>query len=200
MPVKTIVRWSCTAAICVSVVALSAEPADRRTYFTFNAPVAVPGATLAPGKYIFRLADTTARNVVQVLSADGKKAYSTFFAIPAERPTPPEKAELNFMEAPAGTPLPIKTWWYPQQRTGYEFVYPKEQARRLAATARQPVLTTAAETTKPEETRNGALTRISASGAEAAVNNESSPTSAMPAGDRQEGEVAPDTIVITIVP
>ena len=69
-----------------------------------------------------------------------------------------------------------------------------------AKAATQPVLTTAAETTKPEETRNGALTRISASGAEAAVNNESSPTSAMPAGDRQDGEVAPDTIVITIVP
>jgi len=103
------------------------------------------------------------------------------------------------MEAPAGTPPPIKTWWYPGSRTGYEFLYPKEEARRLAKAATQPVLTTAAETTKPEETRNGALTRISASGAEAAVNNESSPTSAMPAGDRQDGEVAPDTIVITIV-
>jgi len=64
------------------------------------------------------------------------------------------------MEAPAGTPPPIKTWWYPGSRTGYEFLYPKEEARRLAKAATQPVLTTAAETTKPEETRNGAFPDI----------------------------------------
>jgi hypothetical protein len=200
MPAKTAVRVSCTVAICVTVVALFAVPLDRRTYFTFNAPVAVPGVALAPGKYIFRLADTNNRSVVQVLSADGKKPYATFFAIPAERPTPPENPELNFMEAPAGAPPPIKTWWYPGERTGYEFVYPKEQARRFAKATKQPVLTTVAETKKPEETRTGALTRISGSGAETAVTNESSPTSETPAGDQQGGEIAPATLVITIVP
>jgi hypothetical protein len=213
MPVRTIcppkreaprrtVRVSCAAAvsICVAVVSLFAVPEDRRTFFTFSAPVAVPGVTLAPGKYLFRLADTTSRSVVQVLSADGNRPYATFFAVRAERPTPPEKPEVTFMETAAGTPLPIKAWWYPGERTGYEFVYPKEQARRLAKSAKEPVLTTAAETTTAAQTGTGALTRISGTGVETAVTDESSPTSSAPAGDHQEGEIAPTTIIITIAP
>jgi hypothetical protein len=185
---------------CVAVVALFAVPEDRRTFFTFSGPVTVPGVTLAPGKYLFRVADTNARNVIQVLSADGKRPYAMFFAVPAERPMPAEKPEVNFMETTAGTPMPIKTWWYPGERTGYEFVYPKEQARLLAKAAKQPVLTTVAETTKAEQTGTGALTRVSGSGVETAVTNESAPTSSTPAGDPQEGEIAPTTIVITIAP
>ena len=28
----------------------------------------------------------------------------------------------------AGTPAAIKTWWYPGNSTGYEFIYPRKQA------------------------------------------------------------------------
>jgi hypothetical protein len=41
---------------------------------------------------------------------------------------------------------------------------------------------------------------MSSSGGESAVSNESRPSSATPAGDDQEGQIAPDTIVITILP
>ena len=34
-----------------------AQPADYRTYFTFSAPVTLPGVTLPAGRYLFRLAD-----------------------------------------------------------------------------------------------------------------------------------------------
>ena len=36
------------------------------------------------------------------------------------------------METAKGQPSAVKTWWYPRERIGYEFIYPKEQARRLA--------------------------------------------------------------------
>jgi hypothetical protein len=126
----------------------SAETDDKRTVFTFSGPVALPGVTLPAGQYVFRLADPAGRRkVVHVLSADGKTPYGMFFSLPAERFEPASAPEMRFMETAAGMPAAIKAWWYPGERTGYEFMYPKDQARRLAQGAIQPGLTTQAHTT-----------------------------------------------------
>jgi LPXTG-motif cell wall-anchored protein len=61
--------------VCLMAAPVSAQPIDKRTFFTFSAPVALPGLTLPAGQYLFRLADpNTSAKVVQVLSADGSKA------------------------------------------------------------------------------------------------------------------------------
>ena len=60
-----------------------AQPADYRTYFTFSAPVTLPGMTLPAGKYIFRLADPDgSRKVINVMSGDGKKSLAMLHTIP----------------------------------------------------------------------------------------------------------------------
>ena len=82
-----------------------------------------------------------------VLSADGKTPYGMFFSLPAERFEPASAPEVRFMETAAGVPAAIKAWWYPGERMGYEFMYPKDQALRIALGASQPVLTTQAHTT-----------------------------------------------------
>jgi NO-binding membrane sensor protein with MHYT domain len=87
------------------------------------------------------------RKVVAVLSADGKTPYGMFFSLPAERFEPASAPEVRFMETAAGMPAAIKAWWYPGERMGYEFMYPKDQALRLAQGGSQPVLTTQAHTT-----------------------------------------------------
>jgi hypothetical protein len=154
--------------------------------------------TLAPGKYLFRIADPdSGGHIVQVLSGDGTKPYALFFAIPAERPTPAPEPEVRLIETPEGVPPAIKTWWYPGERTGREFIYPKEQARRLAMNAKEPVLTTQQQTTTAEQTNTTDLSRISSSGEESVVNGESTPTASTPAGAAQHGEVAPASIAIT---
>ena len=84
---------------------------------------------------------------MQVLSADGKTPYGMFFSLPAERFESASTPEVQFMETAAGMPRAIKAWWYPGERNGYEFMYPKDQARRLAQGASQPGLTTRAHTT-----------------------------------------------------
>jgi hypothetical protein len=175
----------------------SGQPFDKRTLFTFNAPVEVPGVALPPGKYLFRIADPdSGGKVVQVLSADGTKPYALFFAIPAERPDPAPEPEIRFMETPEGTPPAIKTWWQPGERTGREFIYPKEQARRLARSATEPVLTTQQQTTTADQTNTADLSRISSSGAESVVNAGSKPTPSTPGGATHHGEVAPSSISI----
>jgi hypothetical protein len=43
----------------------------------------------------------------------------------------------------------VKTWWYSGDKAGYEFIYPKEQARLLAKGTGQPVLIMEAERVTP---------------------------------------------------
>jgi LPXTG-motif cell wall-anchored protein len=173
-----------------------AQPADKRTYFTFSGPVAIPGVTLAAGKYLFRLADTNSRNVVQILSADGKTPYAMFFIYRAERPDPSPDPEVRFMETAVGMPSAIHTWWYPGERSGYEFVYPKVQARLLAKGTGQPVLATVAETAPAPEAPAPELARISPAGQETPVIAEAAPLPTKPTGRVQAGELAPPSIAI----
>jgi LPXTG-motif cell wall-anchored protein len=167
------IRAVCTATLLVGGIVASSTAQtlpDRRTNFTFSGPVAVPGVTLPAGEYEFKLADTNGGSrIVQVMSADGTKAYATFFSIPAERAEISSKPEVRFIETSREMPTAIKTWWYPGERTGFELIYPKEQARRLARGAGEPVLTTKAETTTAEQTNTSELTRISPSGDESNI-------------------------------
>lgn len=124
-----------------------AQPADYRTYFTFSAPVTLPGVTLPAGKYIFRLADPdSSRKVINVLSADGKRSLAMLHTIPNQATKAPKDAEIRFMETSAKVPPPIKTWWYAGKAIGYEFIYPRKQALELAKATSEPILTTAQET------------------------------------------------------
>jgi hypothetical protein len=201
---KTIIlRCSCAVAVLgwLTVATVSAQPADKRTFFTFNVPVEVPGVALAPGKYLFRISDPeSGGKVVQVLSADGTKPYAVFFAVPAERPTPAPQPEVRFMETPEGVPPAIKTWWFAGETIGREFIYPKEQAQRLAGKATEPVLTTQGQTTTADQTNKADLSRISSSGGESVVNAGSKPTPSAPRGKAQQGEAAPASIIIIIKP
>jgi hypothetical protein len=154
---------------------------------------------LAPGKYIFRLGNPeTSRNVIQVLSADGKMAYGNFFTRYVERPTPAPNPEVRFMESAPGAPPAIRTIWYPGQRMGRELVYPKDEARRLAKNAKDSVLTTRAQTTTTAQTNTADLSRISSSGAETQVSTKDRPTAAAPTGKTQQGEIAPESLVIIV--
>jgi hypothetical protein len=183
-------RSICAAGLALGLLGgvAMAQTHDKRTTFTFNRPIALPGVTLPAGSYVFRLVDTdTTRKVIQVLSGDGKTPYVMLHSIPDIRVEPGSSPEVRFLETAKGTPSAVKAWWYPGERIGYEFIYPKEQARQLVRGSTEPVLTTRVETTKPEETKAGDLERLAPSGQEAAV-VESVP--AEPTGVVQEGTLA----------
>jgi hypothetical protein len=179
------------AAICAGAATTSAQPIDKRTFFTFNGPVAIPGVTLPAGKYLFRLADTPSRSVIQVLSGDGKTSYAMFFAFRAERRDASAKPEVRFMETAVDMPSAIDTWWYPAQRSGYEFVYPKEQARLLAKGTGRSVLFT--EEPFSPKAPPAEVARVEPSGKTTAVVAEPviEPTGA---GAVEVGEIASPTI------
>ena len=169
---------ACAAAMLLTMSATPSlaqgQPLDSRTEFTFNQPVELPGVTLPPGTYIFRFVDgTTGRKVMQVQAKDASsKTYGMFLTINAQRPRPSDDAELRFLETPAGQPAAVKTWWYPGNTIGREFIYPKSQARRLAQATHTTVLTTQAENVTNEQMSTADLAYVSESGQETALTNE----------------------------
>jgi hypothetical protein len=185
----------CAGVLLVGTTAPAvAQTVDKRVIFDFSGAFTLPGVTLPAGKYLFRVPDAmSSRNLVQVLSADGAKIYGTFFAIPAYRTVVPEKPELRFMETPVGMTHAIRTWWYPADSTGFEFIYPKDQALRLAQGGGEPVLTTKGPSTTAAETKTDDLTRVSSTGQETSVDPKAKVEPRVPS---ESGEVASPSIVI----
>lgn len=179
--------WGIAVAAALIAGVARADTFDKRTLFTFSQPIALPGVTLPAGQYLFRIVDTTtSRKVVQVLSADGKTPYAMLHSIPDIRRDASGNPEVRFMETAKGHPNAVKTWWYPNETIGYEFIYPKDQARALAKEVAEPILTTKAEA--PAEVKTGELARITPKGEEVPVAAEPAP--AEPTGVVQEGTLA----------
>jgi hypothetical protein len=129
-------RFVSTSVLVVLVFAMAsganAITSDKRTYFTFSQPVALPGMTLPAGTYMFRIANPeTSRNVIQVANKQGTESYALLHTIRAERADAPKDSEIRFRETAAGAPPAVGTWWYMGERSGYELMYTKEQLAAL---------------------------------------------------------------------
>lgn len=179
---RKLIVSACAAAMFTMVNVAKARaqgPIDSRTEFTFNTPVELPGTTVPPGTYVFRFADaTTSRQVMQVLDKASMKPYGMFLTISAQRLKPSDDAELRFLETSAGKPAAVKTWWYPGNSIGREFIYPKEQARRLAMATHTTVLTTKQEAVPAEQMPTAELAYVSPSGQETAATENAEQTTA----------------------
>jgi len=97
---------------------------DEKSVITFSAPVKIPGAVLPPGTYVFKLMNSsTDRHIVQIFDRDEKRVYATVFAVPDYRLEPTDHSVIQFEEGPAGSPAAIKTWFYPGEVWGQEFIF-----------------------------------------------------------------------------
>jgi hypothetical protein len=116
-----------------------------RTFLTFSGAVEMPGVTLPAGTYVFKLADTPSRNVVEVWDREEKHMVGHWLFVQAERPDVSQDTVVMFKETAAGTTPAVHFWYYPGEKIGKEFVYPKDQAVKLAARTNERVLSTEGE-------------------------------------------------------
>ena len=159
-----------TAAFLAAATSASAQDSNinQRTFLTFSGPVQMPGVTLPAGKYVFRLADTSLHNVMQVFDGDEKKIIGQWFFIPKNRTTEEAstangKPVVMFREMPEGMTPAIQYYFYPTDLTGKEFIYPKDQALKIAAATHQAVLATDSDATTGGEAH---VFRVEPNGAE----------------------------------
>jgi len=112
----------CAAGVVLPRTA-AADEWDKRTILTFSQAVEVPGKVLPAGTYVFQLADSpSSRHIVQVFDQRGR-ILATMLTLPTDRPTATDDTRITFEEQPAGTPSPVKKWFYPGELGGEEFIY-----------------------------------------------------------------------------
>jgi hypothetical protein len=118
-------------ALTMNVAAQQPDTRDR-TIMTFSSAVELPGMRLEPGTYVFRLADSASRNVIQVFDKDEKDIIGQWLFVSAERPEVTGDTVVTFRETSAASTPAVQFWYYPGEKIGKEFIYPKDQAMRIA--------------------------------------------------------------------
>jgi len=119
-----------------------ADEWNKETRLEIDEPLEIPGRVLSPGTYIFKLLDSNSgQNVVEVFSEDSsgnQKFVTTIFAISAYKMETPDKPIIGLEERAAGSPKAIRSWFYPGDNFGREFVYPKVDHMEVSANPAPP--------------------------------------------------------------
>jgi hypothetical protein len=199
-------RLTSASVLVVLVVALAsganAFTSDKRTYFTFNQPVALPGMTLPAGTYMFRIANPdTSRNVIQVANKQGTESFALLHTIQAMRPDAPKDSEIRFRETAAGAPPAVGSYWYSGERSGYEFIYSKTELAALNRSAQPSPEASITETESSRDVVNGeeGLPEVSEP-AESQLAQAQSPAPAQPPAPQPEAQSTRDQLPQTASP
>jgi len=111
---------------------------DRATTVEFTTVTRLPGVTLQPGKYVFRLGQPAIKqNVVEVYSADGSKKIATLLTVDYATPASGNATTVLFEKT---DPPVVRAWYFPGETIGREFVYTEDEAKTIYTTANTPVL------------------------------------------------------------
>jgi len=139
----TVIATACVLAVLavLATTQIRAQESNTndRTFMTFSSAVELPGVTLEPGTYEFRLADNDKNNVVQVFRKDGRDVIGQWTFVPAERPRVSSDTLVMFKETREGATPAVQYWYFPNEKIGKEFIYPKSQAQQIAARTGQTV-------------------------------------------------------------
>jgi hypothetical protein len=106
-----------------SVPSLKASEFDKKTTITISQPVAVEGTILPAGQYVLRLRDSfPMRDVVSIFNGDETRLITTVAPIHTSRAELADKSEFSFYHSSEGQPAALRTWFYPGDSNGYEFL------------------------------------------------------------------------------
>jgi len=119
--------------VVASRVTAQESNVSEKTFLTFSGAVEMPGVTLEPGTYVFKLADSPSRNVVEVWDQDQKHMIGHWNFVQAERSRVTDENVVMFKETREGATPAVQFWYFPNEKIGKEFIYPKDQADRIAA-------------------------------------------------------------------
>src|SRR5918999_472721 len=194
--VKLIATACFTAMLAALPLTVAAQDfnTNERTFLTFSSTVELPGVTLQPGTYLFRLADSQSnRHIIQVLSQDEKQIHATILAVPAERLEVSGENVVTFRETAEGTTPAVQYWYYPGDKIGHEFVYPKDQALRIAKRTGQDVLSMEGEV-------SSAGTTVSSTSPEGEITEWKREETTPAENANRSGQVAGSTGVSTMTP
>ena len=126
MKLKTFAMIIAVAGVTM-LPSVRADDWNKETVVTLNTSVAVPGQVLAPGQYVFKLADDDSdRNIVQIFNEDQGHLITTLMAVPTQRTEPTGDTVITLVEKSNGHEA-IGKWFFAGEQSGVEFLYPGSQ-------------------------------------------------------------------------
>lgn len=126
------------ATVALTATMATASRDDRKTALTVNDRIEVPGYILTPGEYTMEITEgVTANRVVLFRDSEGELMTSTM-ALPAQR-ADGSGTKFTFYEMPTNHPPAMRTWFYPGETIGLEFVYPESRSAIISKHARRNV-------------------------------------------------------------
>jgi hypothetical protein len=123
--VRTLQLVICAAIVSAALgTSARADNWNRKTVVTFSDAVEIPGQILPPGTYVFKLVDLPAnRNLVQIMNGDESFVYATVQTIARYRQNALDETLFRFDERSSDSPEALRTWYYPGDNRGVEFIY-----------------------------------------------------------------------------
>jgi hypothetical protein len=104
-----------------------ADEWNRKTVATFSDSVEIPGQVLPAGTYVFKLADSIAdRNIVEIWNGDETQLLATLKTLPDMRVETPGRVIFEFDERSGDSQMAIRSWFFPGQNVGRDFVYSQQ--------------------------------------------------------------------------
>jgi hypothetical protein len=127
MAKRTIVRFAFLLAI-LGVLAASGATltagSSRITYFTFSAPVRLPGVVLEPGTYVFDRMSVVDPTLVRVMDRKTSKLHLIAFTRLVHRPANSNlDSTITLGEAMKGAPRPVSVWFPQGETLGHQFIH-----------------------------------------------------------------------------
>jgi len=118
------------------IPAVNADPVKKATEVTFKMPVEIPGMVLQAGTYVIKVPDpVTHADMVGFYNRDESYLYKLVRTIPKYRLDLTDKTVITFEERVKGAPDAVKSWFYPDEYWGREFVYGKAKPLTIAEAA-----------------------------------------------------------------
>jgi len=109
----------------VAIPQLKASEENKRVEMTFSAPVEIPGNRVLPaGTYVFKIVSGNP-GIILITNGEENKPIGMLMTGSDYRLTVPEKVNVRFEERGAGAPQALKSWTYPGDPYGFEFLYPE---------------------------------------------------------------------------
>jgi hypothetical protein len=132
---KTFSALALLLAVAVIVPVAHANEWNQATEFTFSQPVQIPGHVLPAGTYLFELANTDNRHLVQIFRHD-RTLVATLYSVPQARDRRGTEVAITLANRGEMQPQAIVAWFFIGETEGHQFVYPNQEKQELAHAAR----------------------------------------------------------------
>jgi hypothetical protein len=105
---------------------------NKKSTLQAGQPVEIPGMVLKPGTYTIKLHESSnRRSIVQIWNQDESLLLATVLTVPDHRMRETD-AVFTYHAARGDARRLLRSWYYPGDLNGLEFVYPKKRAKEIA--------------------------------------------------------------------